>query len=198
MPKKVSYVYGNGGHARAIASFLNDPVYFLVEGEPQNEREIKQTEFENNHLSYSGEIFIGIGDNKARKKIFDRIAKLGREIGTIIAPTAYVSADAEIGPGCVICAGAVVANGSKLGKNVIVNTLSSIDHDCKVGDHAQISVGVSIAGSVTIGKNVFIGLKSGVAPNITIGDNSVVRAGSVVLRSVADNTTVSGIPARSV
>jgi serine O-acetyltransferase len=49
-----------------------------------------------------------------------------------------------------------------------------------------------------IGNNVVIGAGAKVLGNIVIGENCRVGAGSVVLRSVPENSTVVGVPARIV
>lgn len=50
----------------------------------------------------------------------------------------------------------------------------------------------------TFGDEVFIGAGARVLGGITIGDNAVIGANAVVIKDVAPNTTVVGIPARPV
>ena len=190
-----AYIYGNGGHARVIASFLDADVTFLVEGAAIAQGEMSQQVFQDNIMDFEGDIYIGIGANGPRTRIFQLRTKLGRPPAVCVAPTAFVARDVTLGAGALICAGAVVAAGARIGANTIVNTLSSVDHDCRVGDHSQITVGVTIGGTVTIGENCFFGMKSSVLPNVTIGSNAQVRAGSVVTKSVPEDVLVGGIPA---
>jgi sugar O-acyltransferase (sialic acid O-acetyltransferase NeuD family) len=193
-----AYIYGNGGHARVIASFLNTDIMFLVPDAPRAPNEISQTSFEQNISSYDGDIYIGIGDNAARTRIFDLLSGLGRLPSVCIAPTAFVARDAVLSPGAVICAGAVIGSGAHIGLNTIVNTLSNVDHDCVLGDHSQVTAGVTIGGSVHIGKNCFFGVKSAVIPGISIGDNAQVMAGSLVTKPVPSSVLVGGSPAKVV
>jgi|GEM_PF-6369906 len=51
---------------------------------------------------------------------------------------------------------------------------------------------------VTIGDGVHIGAGVKILPGVTIGDNAIVGAGAVVTKDVAANTTVAGVPARTV
>lgn len=190
-----AYIYGNGGHARVIASFLDADVTFLVEGPAMAADEMSQHVMQDNIADFAGDIYIGIGANGPRTRIFHLLTELGRPPAACVAPTAFVARDATLGAGALICAGAVVGAGTRIGANTIVNTLSSVDHDCRVGDHSQITVGVTIGGTVTIGENCFFGMKSAVLPNVTIGNNVQVRAGSVVTKSVPEDVLVGGIPA---
>ncbi len=95
----------------------------------------------------------------------------------------------------MISHGSVIMTGVKLGVNVIVNTLSSVDHDCVIGDHTQITAGVTLGGAVHTGKYCFFGIKSAVIPGIHIGDNTVVMAGSRVTKNATGNAVLGGYPA---
>jgi serine O-acetyltransferase len=75
-----------------------------------------------------------------------------------------------------------------------------------IGDDVTLYQGVTLGGTgkesgkrhPTIGHRAFIGAGAKILGNITIGDNSRVGAGSVVLRDVAENSTVVGVPAHIV
>ena len=193
-----AYIYGNGGHARVIASLLNADVTFLVNGDAIAQDEMSQSIFHDNIERYSGDVYIGIGANVARTRIFTLLSKLGRLPSICIAPNAFVARDASISSGAVICAGAIIGSRALIGANTIVNTLSSVDHGCELGDHTQVTAGVTIGGTVKVGKNCFFGVKSAVIPNISIGDNSQIMAGSLVTKPVPSNVLVGGTPAKQV
>ena len=75
-----------------------------------------------------------------------------------------------------------------------------------VGDDVTLYQGVTLGGTgketgkrhPSIGNNAVIGAGAKVLGNIVIGENCRVGAGSVVLRSVPENSTVVGVPARIV
>ncbi|WP_143562414.1 sugar O-acetyltransferase [Shewanella sp. UCD-KL12] len=56
-------------------------------------------------------------------------------------------------------------------------------------------LGLESALPITIGNNVWVGMGAKILPGVTIGDNAVVAAGAVVVKNVASNTVVAGVPA---
>jgi len=190
-------IFGAGGHAKVIASLLAPEHPTFVVREPQASDQISESDVFSAIDRYRhARFYIGIGDNAVRTRIFERLAAADIRPATCIAPTAFVAPDASIGAGVVVCPGAVVMTGAVLGDNVIVNTLSGVDHDCRIGDHSQISVGVTLAGGVVVGRSCFVGLKAGFFPQVTIGDGVIVRAGSLVTSDQPDRVMIGGSPAR--
>lgn len=57
---------------------------------------------------------------------------------------------------------------NRIGKRVIVNTGSTVDHDCIIGDYVHIAPGCHISGNVVIGDGVWIGVSSCIRNNIAI------------------------------
>ena len=95
-----------------------------------------------------------------------------------------------------------------IGKNLFIDHGNGvvIGETAIVGDNVVIYHGVTLGatGKVdgkrhpTIGNNVLIGANASILGNIYIGDNAKIGAGAVVVNDVRDNTTVVGIPARTV
>jgi sugar O-acyltransferase (sialic acid O-acetyltransferase NeuD family) len=189
------YIFGAGGHARVIASFLKATPIFVVDS-PSDPTIMSVTDYFN--LLPKGDAYIGIGTNSARQRISERLRAAKIRTPACIAPTAFVARDATIGDGAVICAGAVVGSKANIGCYTIVNTLSSVDHDCTLGDLSQVTAGVTFGGTVTVGVNCFFGIKSAVIPNKEIGDNVQVMAGSLIVSNVPPNVMMGGNPARIV
>lgn len=191
-----SYIFGSGGHARVIASMLDGEVQFVVP-KATCSCEISEADFFERIEDYRHrDIYIGVGSNNVRRKIFNLLTRFDARIGICIAPNAFIARDTQIERGAVICPGSVVGSRAMIDQNTIINTLSSVDHDCIVGAHSQITAGVTIAGTVDIGQNCFFGVKSAVVPDVTIGDDVTVMAGAIVTANLAHRVTVGGSPAR--
>lgn len=196
---RAAYILGAGGHARVIASLIEAVPTFVVPGPAQSDGQIAEAEFFARLDGLAGaDIYLGIGDNAARRSLFERLKAAGAQVTRCIAPNTFVARDAELGEGVVLCPGAVVNSRARLGDNTIVNTLSGVDHDCVLGHHTQVTVGVTFGGTVTVGRNCFFGLKSAVLPGVVIGDDVTVLAGALVTKDVPDGVTVGGSPARVV
>lgn len=198
MAERCAYVIGGGGHAHVLASLINGRVRFAVP-RAAAEDEMPQDEFFEEIERYRGsDIYIGIGDNAVRRRYFDLLKALRVPIATCVAPSAFVARDAELGEGAVICAGAVIGSRATIGDNVIVNTLSSVDHDCRLGRDTQVTAGVTVAGGVDVGDNCFFGVKSAVIPGVSIGRDVKVMAGALVTGDLPQRVLVGGNPARIV
>jgi len=192
---RTAYIVGSGGHAHVIRSLLpHARIRFLVDRDPGPD-DLLQDGFLASP-DREGDYFIGIGDDLARRRYFDRLKEAGLRQPPCIAPAAWVAADATIGPGSFVGSGAILGARSRLGAGAIANTQVSIDHDCTVGDFSQLAPGVTLGGEVTIGSGCFLGMRACVLPRLEIGDGAFVMAGSLVVRPVAPGTRVGGAPAR--
>lgn len=190
------YVFGAGGHAHVIASLIEIPVTFVVQV-PQARDQMSEAEFFEGIATFrKHDIYVGIASNAIRRRLFERLRGAGVRVATCVAPNVFVARDARIGEGALLCPGVVVNSRAVVGSNVIVNTLSSIDHDSVLGDHSHVTAGVTLGGTVRVGTNCFFGVNSSVLPNLTIGNDVEVMAGALVTQSVPDAVMVGGSPAR--
>jgi len=143
--------------------------------------------------------FVGlgsVGDTGPRRCLFELALQYEMKPVDSVHPQAIISPSAEIGEGVTIMAGAVINACACLGANVIVNTGAVVEHDCVIGDHVHIATGAQLASTVQIGAGVHVGAGATVRQCITIGEGATVGAGAVVVKDVAPQTVVAGVPAR--
>jgi sugar O-acyltransferase (sialic acid O-acetyltransferase NeuD family) len=142
-------------------------------------------------------IIVGVGDNAARRHLFELLSRTGEQLVTAQHPSAVLSSNCVIRHGSVVCAGVIVNTGSCVGSNVILNTGCSVDHHSVIGDHAHIAPGARLGGHVTIGQGALIGIGAVVLPGRRVGAWSVVGAGSVVTKDLPDGVVAVGSPAHT-
>ncbi len=99
--------------------------------------------------------------------------------------------DVEIGANTTIDRGALddtrIGNGSKLDNQI------QIAHNVCIGEHTAIAACVGIAGSAKIGSHCALGGASMIYGHITIGDNISVSAGTLIMRSLDEPGTYTGV-----
>ena len=142
------------------------------------------------------DVFVAIGSNVVRQRIFNELALAGKKILTIVHPHTMISPRARLRQGTIAIAGTVVNRDAKVGRGVILNTLCSVGHDCLLKDFVQIAPGVNLGGAAIIGEGVFLGIGTKVVPEAQIGAWSIVGAGSVVLDDLPSGSYCHGVPAR--
>lgn len=143
-------------------------------------------------------VFVGIGDNRIRRRISLGLLAAGKSLVTIVHPATTISPRATLGEGTIAIAGAVANRGARVGHGAILNTLCSVGHDCIVGDYAQVSPGANLGGAACLDEGVFLGIGVRLVPEVRVGAWSVVGAGAVVLEDVPERSFCIGVPARVV
>ena len=142
-------------------------------------------------------VIVAVGDNAARKQLFESVGRAGRVRVSVVDPTAVVGSEVVIGEGAYIGPLAIVGPGCVLGANVIVNGGGCLGHHSQLGDHVHIGPGVVTARGARVGDGAMVGAGSVIKPDCVIGRGAVVGAGSLVARDLGDDVTAAGSPARA-
>ena len=199
-------IIGYSGHAYVIVDALNsrniEPFgYMDCNAKPSNPYDIDYLGDDRDpalmkYLDVANWI-IAVGDNVTRREIFERItAQKGVVPGIVTHASSYVASNVEIGAGTFVAANATINPLALIGKCVICNTCSLVEHDCIVGDYSHIGPGAILLGSVSIGSSCMIGAGAVVRQGITIGHGAIIGAGSVVVSDVPAGATVMGNPSK--
>lgn len=141
-------------------------------------------------------VFIAIGRNRVREKIFLKVQEMDIEFANIIHPTATIENTTTLGKNVFIGPKAIINNNSILGNGVYVNSGCIVEHDNIIGNFAQLAPGVITGGGVLIGAKSFLGIGVRVNDHLSIGDEALIASGSIVAKSVGINCSVGGIPAK--
>jgi sugar O-acyltransferase (sialic acid O-acetyltransferase NeuD family) len=141
-------------------------------------------------------LFVAIGDNALRKKLYNQAYTNGNTISTLIHPKANVSELAEVKSGTLICAGAIINPLAEIGAGVIINSGAIIEHECKIGNFTHVAPGAVLTGNVTVGELCFIGANTVIKQGTTICSNVTIGMGAVVTKNITEPGTYVGAPAR--
>ena len=204
IPKKDLAFIGYSGHAYVCietALLLNYNIigYHDVVEVSNNPYQLSFLDAETQFEKHQGFLFISIGNNDIRSKIYKTISaiKTGMFV-TLKHPTAIVSGTAQIGDNVLMSAGAIINALSKISNGCIINTGAIIEHECQLQKFAHIAPGAVLLGNVQVGARSFIGAGAVVKQGVRIGKDVVVGAGAVVIKDIPDHTTVVGNPAKKI
>lgn len=140
--------------------------------------------------------FVAVAKPTARKKIFERVKKLGYKMINVIHPTASISKSAKIGEGNIVYGGVTINTLVSIGDGCLINSNVSIGHETKLGNFVNLNPGVNIGGKILIKDGAYIGIGADAIEEVTIGENTIVGGGAVVIKDLPDNVTAVGVPAK--
>jgi sugar O-acyltransferase (sialic acid O-acetyltransferase NeuD family) len=192
MVKIKKALFGYGGHALEVASFISQPVTFFVDDEYANDIALPISAINKDEY----EIMIAIGDSYIRKEISQRLN--GIKYFSFIHSTAIIGSNVEIGEGSYIGPYSIITTNVTLGKHTILNRTNGIGHDVIAKDYLSMMPGAIVGGSCNIGECVYIGSNSVVKEKISICDNVFFGLNSGVIRDISQSGVFVGTPARKI
>ncbi len=203
--KEEIVLVGGGGHCKSVIDVIEAENRFKIVGivDPNSNSDLGYPNLGNDEVipdlvSKYQYFHITIGAVKSRflrKKLFEKIKKLGGDFPVIISPNAYISPKSTIGKGSIVMHNALINSGVVVGENNIINTGSIIEHDCLVGHHNHISTKVVLNGSVKVGDENLIGGGSIVIEGKELESNITLGAGSLVTKNIIESGVYFGSPA---
>jgi len=139
-----------------------------------------------------------INDCEPRKKVVQKLNRLGVEFVNAIHPSTYIGDSVHLGKDIIIYAGSLLTANIEVGDHVHINFSCGIGHDAVIGPYSTISGLVNINGNVRLGEGVFVGSGATVIPEMSIGNWAVIGAGAVVVRDIPGKVVAVGVPARPI
>jgi sugar O-acyltransferase (sialic acid O-acetyltransferase NeuD family) len=152
---------------------------------------------------YSGDelyLVCAVGEPNIKENILSKIKNPLIKFPILIHPSAIIGNRkyVKISEGTIITAGVIITVNIEIGKHVILNLSTTVGHDTKIGDFSSFMPSVNISGEVNIGNNVYVGTGAKIINQLKIGKNTTVGAGAVVAKSLPENCTAVGIPAKPI
>lgn len=193
-------ILGTGGHSK-IATEIAEIIGFkdISYIDPNNQKNsFNGYSLLNKIENYNQYFFIAIGDNFLREQVYINFIKSNRSANyiSLIHPKACISKKCMIGEGSIVMPICTINCDVIIGRGVILNTSSTIDHDCYLSDFSSLAPGVNLGGKVIIGRRTAILIGSSIKHNISIGNDVVIGGQSMVLENIDDLSLVYGNPAK--
>ena len=147
-------------------------------------------------------LFIAVGNNRERARLYQEALGRGFELADIISPDSNIRHAAYGRHTCILEYNNVQPHVT-LGDNCILWSGNHVGHHTKIGNHVFITSHVVISGGCDIGDYTFIGVNATLADHITVGEGSIIAAGATVDRDVPPDSVwgrdgLSKVPAHRV
>lgn len=197
-------IYGGGGHGKSVldmlraldgydvAGFIDDGLQpgAVIMGAPViGSGDDLETFFEKGiHLAVNA--VGGVGDMMSRVRVFHRLIAAGFGFPTLIHPTAFVEASAELKAGVQVFPHAYVGSEAEVGFGCIVNTGAIVSHDCRLSRYANVAPGACLAGDVHIGQGALIGMSVTVNLSVRVGESTRIGNSAVIKADVPPGKVV--------
>ena len=152
-----------------------------------------------NSISEQISIALALGNPEYKKNVVGLIDNENITFETLIHPNVLIGNDeVSIGKGTVICAGNIITCNISIKDYVTLNLACTIGHDTILENFVSLMPAVNVSGEVVLDEAVYVGTGAKIINQVSVGKNTVIGAGAVVSKSLPDNCTAVGIPAKPI
>ena len=151
------------------------------------------------YVPEADDVFItAIGNIASRRTCAESVAARGGRFIALIHRTATLGPNVAVGEGTLIAPNAFVSADARIGRHAAVFHGTSIGHDAVLEDFTHVYAQCSVGGGVRLETGACVYPGAVIVPRRTIGADAVVGAGATVILNVKRGETVFGSPARRV
>lgn len=152
-----------------------------------------------NNVSEEIAVALALGNPAYKKNVVALINNSKITYETLIHPSVLIGNDAvSIGKGTVICAGNIITCNIMIKDYVTINLACTIGHDTILESYVSLMPAVNVSGEVVIEEAVYVGTGAKIINQVSVGKNTTIGAGAVVSKSLPENCTAVGIPAKPI
>lgn len=144
-------------------------------------------------------LVIGIAFPRIKRQIVEKLSVNSTLVfPSLVHEQAWISKGVKVGQGCIIYPGTAINYGSGIEDFVVINMNCSLGHHTEVGRYSSFAPGVNTGGHSTIEEAVDVGIGVSTLQDVRVGGDSTVGGQSMIIRDVKPESTVAGVPGKSV
>lgn len=152
-----------------------------------------------NAVSEDISVALALGNPAYKKNVIALIENQNITFETLIHPSVLIGNDeVSIGKGTVICAGNIITCNISIKDYVTLNLACTIGHDTILENFVSLMPAVNVSGEVILEEAVYVGTGAKIINQVSVGKNTTIGAGAVVSKSIPENCTAVGIPAKPI
>jgi sugar O-acyltransferase (sialic acid O-acetyltransferase NeuD family) len=141
-------------------------------------------------------LVMAVAAPKGKQALAEKLTARGGQFASLIHPTTFVAASAQVGLGAVAVPYCIFSANTKTGAFATLNGFVSLGHDVVLDDYVTLSGYVGLMGAVEVGARTFFGAGARVLPKVKIGADCTIGAGAIVMRRAPDGATLYAPPAK--
>lgn len=126
-----------------------------------------------------------------REETCEHVLSSGRNLYTLVHPTAIIAPDAEVSPGCIVAPYSIVNSGAILGQGCVLNIFCSVAHGAQLGPYTVLSPYSAINGWGKTGRACFLGTRATIFPKVKIGDRCKIDSHSYAKVDAEDRMIIT-------
>ncbi len=139
-------------------------------------------------------LFVSVGNNWARERIFNNAKLRGYSLFSYISPGSISYPDLTYGENVFVDIASGLHPFCTIGDNTILLD-AKVGHHCRIGSNVLLS-GCHLAGGVSVGNNTFIGMNASIQQNVQIASNTIIGMGCTITSDTIDGDVYSEKPSR--
>jgi sugar O-acyltransferase (sialic acid O-acetyltransferase NeuD family) len=143
-------------------------------------------------------VAIGIASPKSKVFIYNKIKEKGFSFPSFVSSRTWLSNKVKVGQGTILYPGVSINYETEVQDFVIMNMNCAIGHNCHIANFSSLAPGVNLAGFSKIEQGADVGIGVSTKQNIVIGENAVIGGQSMLVKNVCANTTIVGVPGRTI
>ena len=187
-------LFGYGGHAKEVASQIDDSIVFFVDDKYADGISKPISTFDPNEYM----MMVAVADSKHRYDIVQRLPKETKYF-TYIHPTVLImSDDIKIGDGTFIGAYSILTTNINIGNHALLNRGNHIGHDTNIGSYFSAMPGAIVSGNVTIYDMVYMGTNSSIKEKLSIHSLVTIGSNAAVVKNIESSGTYVGVPVKKI